>query len=148
STSAASMPVSSATISARPARTSFSDRAMLFSFVVFDAWHRLMYRKNLVRLGAALRQNHHLGGINQSGTEADLESKVARADLSVAEQALGRERDGGGGRVAGVGDVTAHGHVLGQTDLLDHLIDDAHVGLVGDECLDVGRREAGGLDRT
>src|SRR5665648_510496 len=62
-------------------------------------------------------QYDHLGRIDEPRAEADLQGEGAAADLSFAQQALGGERDGRGGRVAGLGDVPADHHPVSYTHL-------------------------------
>src|SRR5690606_20392271 len=73
--------------------------------------------------------------------------EVTRLHLAVSVEPLGGEGDGGSGGVATVHDVTANRYVLWQADLLGELIDDANVGLVRDEGLDVIWSDAGSRDR-
>ena len=96
-------------------------------------------------------QFDYLRGVNQARAKADLQGQVSSLNGAVAIQLLRRKRDGGCRRVARVLDVPANSHGGRQPNLLDHLINDALVCLVGNEGLDVVGSEASrrdGLERN
>src|SRR5450631_2789658 len=147
STEAVSRPVSSLTISARPSRISFSLCAMRLTPCCRRAWWDLpevlsdpIFPPGRRELSG---QNDDLRGVDQPGAEGDLQGQAAVWRLTSVEHALGGQRDRGCRGVAGLGDVAGDGDVLGQLELLDEGIDDAHVGLVGDEHIEVVGLDAG-----
>ena len=62
---------------------------------------------------------------------------VAALGLPRLEHPLHRQGDRGGRGVPGLRHVAGHRHVRGQLERLDHRVDDAHVGLVRDEDVEV-----------
>src|SRR5699024_8794229 len=109
-TSAVSMPVSSETISARPARISWSLCAMSVLLVC-----RVLRRVGLVRgpVGptGGLGEGHDLPGPDEAGAEADLQGEPAGLDLALAQHPVHREGDGRGRGVGGGADVARDGQV-------------------------------------
>src|SRR5690606_34972686 len=93
STVSAAMPVSSFTSSARPARTSSVDSAMV-SLLVVGRWNAPSYNGRGV--GLALRsylgQSHHLRTVDQARAESDLQGQAARELRVLLEQGVRGER--------------------------------------------------------
>src|SRR5690606_18815191 len=129
STVSAAIPVSSLTSSARPARTSSVDSAMVFLLE-----YRLTVQQSM---GVAARgtraverdlgEDDDLGGENEARAEADLQGKTS-AELRVfLEKAVCSERDRRGRGVACRLNVAPDGDGVGELQLLGELIDDAHV---------------------
>src|SRR6478735_6613592 len=95
--------------------------------------------------GGCLRKHDHLGAEDQTGSEADLQRQPA-AELGVfLKQAVGGQGEGRRRRISGVGDVAGDLDGFGQLQLLGHLVDDAHVGLVRDERGQILGPDAGGI---
>src|SRR5690606_38590220 len=82
------------------------------------------------------------GGPGEPGAEADEGEGVARLGAALVERLREGDGDGGGRGVAVAAHV--HDHLLRrQPHLLRGVLDDAGVGLVGDEEVDVLRPDAG-----
>src|SRR5450759_1433493 len=94
-------PVSSLTMSASPARISCSVYAIgvSISWSIGSVVILLRRRRRLSwtrRSGPPLGQDDDLGGVHETGAEADLQGEIPALDLFLAEQAFGGERDGRG----------------------------------------------------
>src|SRR5450631_1023521 len=143
STEAVSRPVSSLTISARPSRISFSLCAMRLTPCCRRAWGDLpvvLSDPNFPSGRRELsRQDDDLRCIDEPGAERNLQGQAAVRRFTRVEHALSRQWDRGRRGVAGVGDIAGDGNVLRQLQLLDQGVDDPHVGLVGDEDVEVVR---------
>src|SRR5690625_890798 len=152
-TESAGRPVSSLTISDSPARISRSLCAMRVTPIRVGVRGLWCFGNSVGQDGpppGAARlsgQSHDLCGVGEPGAETDLQGQGTGLVRALALQPLGGERDGGRGGVAGLGDVARDDHRLRQPDPLGQHVDDAHVGLVREEHLDVLRLHPGGLDR-
>ena len=96
--------------------------------------------------GVLVGDGDDLRGVGQPRAEADLEGETATRDLTLAHHALHGERHRGRRGVAGVGDVAGHRDAVGELELLGHGVDDAHVGLVGDERVELVGGHPGSLE--
>src|SRR6478672_9376310 len=146
STASGARPVSSLTISAKPARIS--------SLLAIDgSFSCIAGRGCRKRSGrgrgpwAYLGKDNYLRAEDQPGAETDLQRQSAAQPGVLLQETVGCQRDGGCGRVAGVGNVPCHCNRLGQLQLLHHFVDDAHVRLVRDEGNQVFRLDAGSVER-
>src|SRR4051794_39811741 len=83
------------------------------------------------------RQAQNLPGEGQPGAVAEHQREVAGLGLARLQQRAERERDRGGRRVARHHDVAGDDRALREAELLDHRLDDAQVGLVRGENVDV-----------
>src|SRR3954454_12411480 len=97
--------------------------------------------------GTWLGKSQNLPGEGEPGAVAEHQREVAGLGLAGLEQLGERQRDRRGRGVAGLHDVAGDHRALGQTELLGHRLDDAQVGLVRGEDVDVLRSDAGGLHR-
>src|SRR3954454_3179548 len=146
STASGARPVSSLTISAKPARIS-SLLAIGGSFSCIAGRCCRKWSGPRLRPLAYLGKDNYLCAEDQPGAETDLKGQPAAQGGVLLQEPVRCQRDGGGGRVAGFGNVPCHCNRLGQLQLLHHLVDDAHVGLVGDEGNQVFSLDAGGVER-
>ena len=89
-----------------------------------------------------------MGCEGEPSAEANLQRNLAGLGLTLAQEALGCQGDGGGGGVSGLGNIAPDDDVLAQTKHLHELIDDAHGGLVRNEYVNVGELETGGCNGT
>src|SRR5688572_18771163 len=142
STVSVAMPVSSLMSSARPASTSSVDNAIVLLLVGVS---RLTERQSRWTGTGGSGQNHHLGAEHEAGAEADLEGEASRELRMLLEQPVRGEGDRGRRGVAGGLDVARDRDGFGQLQLLGELVDDAHVGLMGDERRQIGGGDARGI---
>src|SRR5690625_1305988 len=152
-TSSVATPVSSLTISARPARISVSVCAMvsprlMFCLAVKDypreggfsvsrhgwsVWRDRLHPPHATGSG----EDQHLPGVCQACAEPELHEHVAALGGALLDEPVGGQRDRGRRGVAGLADVAGDDHVVPEAELLGELVDDAHVRLVGGEDVDV-----------
>src|SRR5215207_9691034 len=147
-TSSASTPATSLTMSARSARIS-SVVAMGLPFLLWALvtglgwcdwwWVRCRWSSS--------GDGDDLCGVRQAGAEGDEQSRVAGPGVALGDHPVERERDRRGRAVALVGDVTGDPHPLGKLHGSGHGVDDAHVGLVGHEDVQVVEGDTGRVQR-
>src|SRR3954462_8702157 len=99
------------------------------------------------RSGSGSWQPQHLAGEGEAGAVAEHQGQVAGLGFTRLQQRGQRERHGGGGGVARLHDVAGDHGLLAEAEPLGHRLDDAQVGLVRGEHVDVVRRDAGLLHR-
>ena len=97
--------------------------------------------------GGALGDGDDLRGVREAGAEGDEQGDVAALGLTLGDHPVEGERDRGGRGVALLGDVAGDLDPLGQLHRARHRVDDAHVGLVGHEHVEVVDRDAGAVER-
>ena len=88
-----------------------------------------------------------LGRVGQAGAEGDEQCGVAGLRVALGHHPVQGERDRGGRGVALLGDVTRDLHRRGQLHGPGHRVDDAHVGLVRDEAVEVVDADPGPVER-
>src|SRR3954452_1209401 len=91
------------------------------------------------------RKDQYLPGERETGAVAEHQREVAGLRLARLQQRGERERDRGGRGVARLHDVARDHRVLGEAEPLGHRLDDAQVGLVRGEDVDVGGADTGHL---
>src|SRR6478672_11375809 len=141
-TSSASMPATSLTMSARSARISSV-------VAIWGGSSRLVAGcvQWVVRLGCRSGDGDDLGGVRQPGAEGDEQGGVAAARLTLGHHPVQGQRDRGRRGVALVGDVAGDADPRGQLHGAGHGVDDAHVGLVGDEHVQLVDPDPGAVER-
>src|SRR4051812_8017401 len=92
-------------------------------------------------------KSQNLPGEGEPGPVAEHQGEVAGLGLARLQQRGQRQRDRRGRGVARLHDVAGDHGALGQAELLGHRLDDAQVGLVRGEDVDVLRPDAGLLHR-
>src|SRR5919107_1447414 len=140
--SAGATPATSSRISARPAWMSSLTRGSSLSVVTGGARRRARWIRGL---GCRSGQDEHLAGEGEAGAVAEDEREVAAPGLAGLHQRGERQRDRGGRGVAGLHDVAGDDGLLAEAQPLGHRLDDAQVGLVRGEHVDVLGADAGGL---
>src|SRR4051812_35617501 len=84
------------------------------------------------------RKDQYLPGESETGAVTEHQGEVPGLGLARLHQRGERQRDGGRRRVAGLHDVAGDHRVLREAEPLGHRLDDAEVGLVRGEDVDVG----------